>query len=424
MSHAILEHNRGRDHGFADGIIITPSHNPPEDGGFKYNAINGGPADTDVTSWIEKRSNEILAGGNSEVRRASLQGPSGSFVVLFDFHSQYIDALGDAIDLETIRDAGIRIGVDPLGGASLPLWGPIADRYGLDIQIENKELDPTFGFMRVDRDGRIRMDCSSPWAMAGLVELKDKYDVAFANDPDADRHGIVVPDKGLLNPNHFLSVAIQYLLETRENWSPSSHVGKTLVTSSMVDRVLGEKGRTPYEVPVGFKWFSSGLFDGSLCFGGEESAGASFLRFDGTPWSTDKDGLLLCLLAAEITARTGMDPGRHYARLEEKFGSPVYRRIEAPADHEQKAKLKQLSAESVKADDLAGDPIQSKLVRAPGNDAPIGGLKVTTENGWFAARPSGTEDIYKIYAESFKSEEHVEKILEDAQAIVDDALRT
>lgn len=423
MSHAILKHNHGRDHGLADGIIITPSHNPPEDGGFKYNETNGGPADTDITSWIEKRANDILSNGNREVLCASIDGPASSFLVECDFHAHYVETLGEVVDLDTIRDSGIRIGVDPLGGASLPLWDPIADRYHLDIHVENATLDPTFSFMRIDRDGRIRMDCSSPWAMAGLIELKNKYDVAFANDPDADRHGIVVPGKGLLNPNHYLSVAIQYLLDTRVDWSVTSQVGKTLVTSSMVDRVLGAKNRIPYEVPVGFKWFSKGLFDGSLCFGGEESAGASFLRFDGTPWSTDKDGLILCLLAAEITARTDENPGEHYARLEERFGTPVYRRIEAPADHEQKAMLSRLSPESVDASELAGEPIESRLVRAPGNNAPIGGLKVTTENGWFAARPSGTEDIYKIYAESFKSEAHVENILEDAQAIVDAALK-
>jgi phosphoglucomutase len=423
MSHAILKHNHGRDHGLADGIVITPSHNPPEDGGFKYNETNGGPADTDITSWIEKRANDILSNGNREVLCASIDGPASSFLVECDFHAHYVETLGEVVDLDTIRDSGIRIGVDPLGGASLPLWDPIADRYHLDIHVENATLDPTFSFMRIDRDGRIRMDCSSPWAMAGLIELKNKYDVAFANDPDADRHGIVVPGKGLLNPNHYLSVAIQYLLDTRVDWSVTSQVGKTLVTSSMVDRVLGAKNRIPYEVPVGFKWFSKGLFDGSLCFGGEESAGASFLRFDGTPWSTDKDGLILCLLAAEITARTDENPGEHYARLEERFGTPVYRRIEAPADHEQKAMLSRLSPESVDASELAGEPIESRLVRAPGNNAPIGGLKVTTENGWFAARPSGTEDIYKIYAESFKSEAHVENILEDAQAIVDAALK-
>ena len=422
MSHAILEYNKTREQGLADGIIITPSHNPPEDGGFKYNATNGGPADTDATAWIEKRANEILLGGNNEVRRASTDGAKGSFLKERDFHALYVKQLSSVIDFDVIRDSKIRIGIDPLGGASLPLWKPIAEQYGLDVDLANDELDPTFGFMHVDRDGRIRMDCSSPWAMAGLVELKDNYDIAFGADPDADRHGIVTPTSGLLNPNHYLAVAIDYLLKNRPDWKDTAQVGKTLVTSSMIDRVLGELGRTPYEVPVGFKWFANGLFEGTLCFGGEESAGASFLRFNGDPWTTDKDGLLLCLLAAEITSRTGKNPGEHYARFEERFGSPVYKRIDAPADHEQKAKLKQLSPENVTASELAGETIESRLVSAPGNDAPIGGLKVTTENGWFAARPSGTEDIYKIYAESFRDEDHLDAILQDAQKIVDKAL--
>lgn len=422
ISHAILEHNRGRTDQLADGIIITPSHNPPEDGGFKYNATNGGPADTEVTSWIQERANEILVGGNCETQRSSAEGTSKAYLKITDFHGPYIEMLNEVLDLDVIRDSEIRIGVDPLGGSSLPLWLPIAERYGLELEVVNDQLDPAFGFMHVDKDGRIRMDCSSQWAMAGLVDLKDQFDIAFGNDPDADRHGVVVPGAGLLNPNHFLSVAIDYLIGTREQWIPSMGVGKTVVTSSMIDRVLGKHGRTPYEVPVGFKWFSGGLFDGSLCFGGEESAGASFLRFNGTPWSTDKDGLILALLAAEITARTGSHPGEHYERLKQEFGAPVYRRIDAPANLEQKARLKKLSADDVDAKELAGEPITDTLVTASGNDAPIGGLKVTSENGWFAARPSGTEDIYKIYAESFRDEAHLEVILQDAQAIVDGAL--
>ena len=420
VSHAILEHNRGRTEGLADGIVITPSHNPPEDGGFKYNAVNGGPADTVATSWIERRANEILEDDNRSVKRCSSKG--SRFLQEVDFHAAYIEQLDQVVDMAAIRDAGTRIGVDPLGGASVPLWEPIAQRYGLNLEVTNDRIDPTFGFMHVDRDGRIRMDCSSPHAMAGLLKLKDDYAVAFGNDPDADRHGIVVPGAGLMNPNHYLSVAIDYLRSTRDGWDRSAGVGKTIVTSGMVDRVLGRHGMTPYEVPVGFKWFAGGLFDGSLCFGGEESAGASFLRFDGTPWSTDKDGLILCLLAAEITATTGSDPGEHYRKLESEFGTPVYRRIDAPADLEQKNRLKKLSEADVEADQLAGESITSIMVTAPGNDAPIGGLKVTTENGWFAARPSGTEDIYKIYAESFRDEAHIDRIMSDAQAIVDGAL--
>ncbi|MEC9233295.1 MAG: phosphoglucomutase (alpha-D-glucose-1,6-bisphosphate-dependent), partial [Planctomycetota bacterium] len=422
VSHAILEHNRERTTGLADGIVITPSHNPPEDGGFKYNAVNGGPADTVATSWIERRANEILEGGNGSVRRVSREGDSRHLLREVDFHGPYIAQLDQVIDMEVIREAGTRIGVDPLGGASVPLWAPIAERYGLDLVVTNDRIDGTFGFMHVDRDGKIRMDCSSPHAMAGLLELASGYEVAFGNDPDADRHGVVVPGRGLLNPNHYLAVAIDYLLATRDRWRETAGIGKTIVTSGMVDRVLGRHGRVPYEVPVGFKWFSSGLFEGSLCFGGEESAGASFLRFDGSPWSTDKDGIILCLLAAEITARTGTDPGGHYAALEAEFGAPVYRRIDAPADLEQKTRLKALSEADVHADELAGEPITAKLVDAPGNGAPIGGLKVTTEHGWFAARPSGTEDIYKIYAESFRDEDHLERLLEDAQSLVDAAL--
>ena len=422
MSHAILEHNQGRSEGLADGIVITPSHNPPEDGGFKYNAVNGGPADTVATSWIEQRANQILEAGNKAVKRCSVEGRGARFLTEVDFHRAYIEQLDQVLDMAAIRDAGTRIGVDPLGGASVPLWEPIADQYGLNLEVTNDEVDPTFGFMHVDRDGRIRMDCSSPHAMAGLLTLKDDYAVAFGNDPDADRHGVVVPGMGLMNPNHYLSVAIDYLRETRSGWDRATGVGKTIVTSGMVDRVLARRGLEAYEVPVGFKWFAGGLFDGTLCFGGEESAGASFLRFDGTPWSTDKDGLIMCLLAAEITATTGIDPGEHYRKLESEFGAPVYRRIDAPADLEQKNRLKKLSEADVEADQLAGESIDSIMVKAPGNGAPIGGLKVETENGWFAARPSGTEDIYKIYAESFRDESHLERIMSDAQAIVDGAL--
>ena len=422
MSHAILEHNRGRKDGLADGIVITPSHNPPEDGGFKYNAVNGGPADTTATSWIEKRANQILEDENRSVKRCSIEGAGSRFLEEVDFHHAYIEQLDQVLDMKAIRDARTHIGVDPLGGASVPLWEPIAERYGLNLEVTNNQVDPTFGFMHVDRDGRIRMDCSSPHAMAGLLKLKDDYAVAFGNDPDADRHGVVVPGVGLMNPNHYLSVAIDYLRETRTNWNQDTGVGKTIVTSGMVDRVLNRRGLTPYEVPVGFKWFAGGLFDGTLCFGGEESAGASFLRFDGTPWSTDKDGLIMCLLAAEITATTGIDPGAHYQRLESEFGAPVYRRIDAPANLEQKNRLKKLSEADVEADELAGESITSIMVNAPGNGAPIGGLKVETKNGWFAARPSGTEDIYKIYAESFRDESHLEQIMSDAQDLVDGAL--
>lgn len=421
LSHAILEYNAGREKGHADGIIITPSHNPPEDGGFKYNGTDGGPANTTATTWIEHRANEILKDDNRSVRlTARVTGSDKVHEV--DFHHGYIERLGEILDMEAIRNARVRIGVDPLGGASLPLWAPIAERWQLDLTVLNDALDPTFGFMHVDGDGKIRMDCSSAHAMAGMLAIKNDYDVSFGNDPDADRHGVVVPGRGLLNPNHYLAVAIGHLIDTRTDWPAGIDVGKTIVTSGMVDRVLARRGRTPWEVPVGFKWFSGGLFDGSLCFGGEESAGASFLRFDGRPWSTDKDGLVMCLLAAEITATTGKDPGQHYDELEKDFGAPVYRRINASASFEEKSRLKKLSPDDVAADTLAGETITSKMVAAPGNDAPIGGLKVTTEHGWFAARPSGTEDIYKIYAESFRDEAHVETILSEAQSIVDDAL--
>lgn len=417
ISHAILEHNRDHPNALADGILITPSHNPPEDGGFKYNPTNGGPADTDVTSWIQNRANDLLENGNRNVKQSG-----GAHAIATDFHGPYIEGLTSILDMEAIRSSGLRLGVDPLGGASQPLWPRIGERFGLDLTIVNNTIDPTFSFMHVDRDGKIRMDPSSPWAMAGLLELAGQFELAFGCDPDADRHGIVVPKYGLMNPNHFLAVAIDYLIKTRgETWG-SRNFGKTIVTSAMIDRVLGAHGRVPYEVPVGFKWFAGGLFDGSLAFGGEESAGASFLRRDGTAWSTDKDGLLMCLLAAEITATTNCNPGEHYAALEAQHGSPCYRRTDAPASHEQKTRLKGLDQSDVTAHELAGDPISAILTRAPGNNAPIGGLKVQTENGWFAARPSGTEDIYKIYAESFRDEAHLKRILDDAQALVDQAL--
>jgi phosphoglucomutase len=421
ISRAILTHNRGRQPsaGQADGIIITPSHNPPSDGGFKYNPPNGGPADTDVTSAIQDRANELLKSGNRGVKRAAGNGPTIREV---DFVEPYVRDLANAIDMRAIKGAKVRIGVDPLGGASLKYWEPIRDAYGLDLTVVNDKLDPRFAFMTLDHDGKIRMDCSSPHAMAGLVRLKDKFDVAFANDPDADRHGIVTPSAGLMNPNHYLAVAIGYLLTHRPSWPTSAAVGKTLVSSSMIDRVVAKLGRKLSEVPVGFKWFAGGLFDGTMCFGGEESAGASFLRTDGTVWTTDKDGPLLCLLAAEIKATTGKDPGEHYAELTREFGAPAYTRIDAPATPEQKAAFKKLTPEAVKATELAGEPITAKLTKAPGNNASIGGLKITTQNGWFAARPSGTENIYKIYAESFRDKAHLEAIVAEAQQIVTRAL--
>ena len=424
VSHAILIYNRGRKDHLADGIVITPSHNPPEDGGFKYNPTNGGPADSDVTGWIEKRANELLKTGNAGVKRvaydAALKAPTTHQE---DFVMRYVTDLKNVVDLDIVRSAGLKMGVDPLGGASQPYWEPINSTYGLDLTIVNKKIDPTFSFMTVDHDGKIRMDCSSPYAMASLVRLKDQYDIAFGNDTDADRHGIVTPSAGLLNPNHYLAVAIQYLLTHREQWSANAAVGKTLVSSNMIDRVVNKLGRKLWEVPVGFKWFAPGLFDGSCCFGGEESAGASFLRRDGTVWSTDKDGLIMGLLAAEMTARTGKDPGEHFRALADEFGMPYYTRIDAAAGPEQKAKLSKLSPESVRESTLAGEAITAKLTRAPGNGAAIGGLKVASANGWFAARPSGTENIYKIYAESFKSESHLEAIVDEAQQIVNNALR-
>ncbi len=422
ISHAILVFNRGRTAGLADGIVVTPSHNPPEDGGIKYNPPHGGPADIDATGWIERRANELLEGGNTGIRRI----PFERAIRVTSTHAQdfvlpYVRDLRNVVDMDAIRDARLTLAVDPLGGAAQPYWEPINHVYGLEIAVVNPRLDPRFAFMTVDHDGAIRMDCSSPYAMAGLVALRDRYRVAFGNDPDADRHGIVTPSAGLLNPNHYLAVAIHYLLTHRPRWPARAAVGKTLVSSSMIDRVVQRLGRGLYESPVGFKWFVPGLFAGALCFGGEESAGASFLRHDGTVWTTDKDGPIMALLAAEITARTGRDPGEHYRTLTAEFGAPYYTRVDAPATPEQKARLQQLSPETLTAATLAGEPILATLTRAPANDAPLGGLKVVTASGWFAARPSGTENVYKIYAESFKDEGHLRAILTEAQAIVDGA---
>jgi phosphoglucomutase len=424
VSRLILEAN-GRTAGHqADGILITPSHNPPEDGGFKYNPPNGGPADTDVTGWIQDRANGILREGNRPVKRISIdQAITASTTHQADLVTPYVEALSQAIDFAAIRQAGLRIGVDPMGGSSVQYWVPIAERYGVDITVVNTTVDPTFRFMTLDHDGRIRMDCSSPWAMAGLVGLKDRFDIAFGNDPDADRHGIVTRSRGLLNPNHYLAVAIHYLLGHRGRWPGRSRVGKTLVSSALIDRVVADLGRELLEVPVGFKWFTPGLFDGSCCFGGEESAGASFLQLDGGVWTTDKDGMLLGLLAAEITAVTGKDPGILYQELTARLGAPVYTRIDTPCTPEEKAAFKRLTPEAVTATTLAGDPILARLTRAPGNGAPIGGLKVTTENGWFAARPSGTENVYKVYAESFQHEPHLARIVKEARSIVSKALQ-
>ena len=423
ISHAILVYNRERKVHLADGIVVTPSHNPPEDGGFKYNPPDGGPADTDVTRWIQDRANELLRGGNAGVKRVGLGAAMTAATTREeDLVLPYVNDLRNVVDMEAIRAAGLRLAVDPLGGAAVHYWEPINAVYRLNITVVNPSVDPTFSFMTVDHDGKIRMDCSSPYAMARLVGLKDQYRVAFANDPDADRHGIVTPSVGLMNPNHYLAVAIQYLLTHRPRWPASAAVGKTLVSSSMIDRVVAKLGRRLCETPVGFKWFAPGLLDGSFCFGGEESAGASFLRFDGTAWTTDKDGPILNLLAAEITARTGRDPGEHYAELTAEFGAPCYTRIDAAATPEQKARLGKLSPESVTASMLAGEAIVAKLTKAPGNGAAIGGLKVVAASGWFAARPSGTENIYKIYAESFKDERHLQAIVDEAQQIVNSAL--
>ena len=423
ISHAILTHNRGGDHGTADGIVVTPSHNPPEDGGFKYNPPHGGPADTDVTSWIEREANALLdAGLHGIPLRSSERGAAAGTVHGHDYVSAYVGDLPAVVDLETIRANGVRLGVDPLGGASLAYWEAVAERHGLDLTIVNDAIDPTFHFVPADWDGRIRMDCSSPYAMAHLTELRDRFDVAFANDPDADRHGIVTPQAGLMNPNHYLAACVAYLFGGQREWSPSVAVGKTVVSSSIVDRVAADLGRRLVEVPVGFKWFVGGLLDGSLGFGGEESAGASFLRRDGSVWTTDKDGLILCLLAAEMTARGGSDPGELHRRLTERVGASVYRRVDVAATPAEKAVLQRLSPEHVRATELAGEPIEAVLTNAPGNGAPIGGLKVVAEHGWFAARPSGTENVHKIYAESFAGGEHLARILAAAEAVVRAAL--
>ncbi len=425
ISWAILTYNRGRKEHLADGIVVTPSHNPPEDGGFKYNPTNGGPADTSITRWIQDRANELLRGGNAGVKRVAVaEAVKAATTHQDDFVLPYVRDLRNVVDMNAIRAAGLKLAVDPLGGAARPYWEPINSVYHLDIAIVNPAIDPTFSFMTVDHDGKIRMDCSSPYAMARLVGLKERYQVAFANDPDSDRHGIVTPSAGLMNPNHYLVVAIGYLLTHRPRWSAQAVVGKTLVSSSMIDRVVKKLGRRLSEVPVGFKWFAPGLFDGSCCFGGEESAGASFLRRDGSVWTTDKDGLIMALLAGEITARTRKDPGEHYRELTAEFGTPYYTRIDAAATPAQKAKLGELSPEAVKESNLAGEPIIAKLTRAPGNNAPIGGLKVVAASGWFAARPSGTENIYKIYAESFKDQAHLEALVSEAQAMVNNALRS
>ena len=423
ISHAILVYNRGRSEHLADGIVITPSHNPPEDGGFKYNPPEGGPADTDVTGWVQNRANDLLRSGNKDVKRVPFEKAIRAATThQEDFVLPFVRDLKNVVDMDAIRSARLKLGADPLGGASLPYWDPINSIYGLEVQVVNRKIDPTFSFMTVDHDGKIRMDCSSPYAMARLVGLKDQFRLAFGNDTDADRHGVVSPTAGLMNPNHYLAVAIRYLLTHRPQWRQDVIVGKTLVSSSMIDRVVNQLGRRLSEVPVGFKWFVPGLVDGTFCFGGEESAGASFLRQDGTAWATDKDGLIMVLLAAEITARTGKDPGEHYRELTAEFGAPYYTRIDAPATPEQKAKLEKLSPTAVKESDLAGELITAKLTKAPGNQAPIGGLKVTAKSGWFAARPSGTENIYKIYAESFKSESHLDAILSEAREIVNNAL--
>jgi phosphoglucomutase len=424
ISHAILTHNRGKTTGLADGIVITPSHNPPRDGGIKYNPPNGGPADLEVTQAIEERANALLKEGLAKVGRTPYDKAIKAISTkVQDLITPYVQDLRTIVDVAALRSAGLKLAVDPMGGASVAYWEPIRAMYGLNLTVINPNVDPTFRFLPLDHDGQIRMDCSSPYAMANLVAVKDTYDLAFANDTDADRHGIVTKSAGLLNPNQFLAVAIQYLFTHRPSWPQYSAVGKTLVSSGMIDRVAKMLGRKLVEVPVGFKWFVSGLYDGSLGFGGEESAGASFLRRNGTVWTTDKDGLLMCLLAAEITARTGNDPGFLYQQLTGRFGTPHYKRLDQPATPEQKEKLKKLAPESVAAPTLAGEPISAKLTKAPGNNADIGGLKVVAENGWFAARPSGTENVYKIYAESFKDEKHLDQILNEAATIVNEALK-
>lgn len=425
ISRAILVYNR--DHGArrADGVVVTPSHNPPADGGIKYNPPHGGPADTDVTGWIQDRANDLLGAGNAGVRRMSYDAAmQATSLHQEDLVEPYVADLGNVIDMDAVREAGLSIGVDPLGGAAVAYWPRIAAHYGLDLTVVNPRVDPTFGFMTLDHDGKIRMDCSSPYAMANLVKLKDRFDIAWGNDADVDRHGIVTPSAGLMNPNHYLAVAIDYLIRHRPQWPASATVGKTLVSSAIIERVVTALGRTVYEVPVGFKWFSPGLYAGTLCFGGEESAGASFLRRDGSVWTTDKDGIILGLLAAEIRAVTGKDPGEHYRLLTEQFGTPCYTRIDAPASPAQKAAFRKLLPEAVSATTLAGDPITGKLTRAPGNDADIGGLKVVSTGGWFAARPSGTENVYKLYAESFSDTTHLQAIVAQAQEILTQALGT
>ncbi|MGW8798043.1 phosphoglucomutase (alpha-D-glucose-1,6-bisphosphate-dependent) [Streptomyces sp. NPDC055775] len=423
VSHAILTHNRGRTSGLADGVVVTPSHNPPGDGGFKYNPPNGGPAGSEATGWIQERANEIIAGGMKDVRRLpyvrALAAPTTS---TYDFLGSYVADLPSVLDLDAVRAAGVRIGADPLGGASVAYWGRIAEQHRLDLTVVNPLTDPTWRFMSLDWDGRIRMDCSSPYAMASLIEQRDRYQIATGNDADADRHGIVTPDAGLMNPNHYLSVAINYLFAHRAQWPAAAGIGKTLVSSGMIDRVAADLGRQLVEVPVGFKWFVDGLVDGSFGFGGEESAGASFLRRDGSVWTTDKDGIILALLASEILAVTEKSPSEQYAALTARFGEPAYARIDAPADREQKAVLAKLSPEQITADTLAGEPVTAVLTSAPGNGAPIGGIKVTTENAWFAARPSGTEDVYKIYAESFLGSDHLGRVQDEAKAVVSAAL--
>lgn len=418
ISHAILVYNRHSEVEQADGVVITPSHNPPEDGGFKYNMPHGGPADSDTTKHIEKRANEMLSSGLKDVVKMDFEDAlSGPHVVFHDYITPYVDDLAQVINMDAIRDSGLKIGVDPMGGSGVHYWQPIAEKYGLNLTLVNKEVDPTFRFMRVDKDGKIRMDCSSPYAMAGLIDLKDSFDIAFGNDPDFDRHGIVTRS-GLMNPNHYLSVAVWYLFNNRPQWSRDAKIGKTLVSSSMIDHIGKAISREVSEVPVGFKWFVDGLHSGVYGFGGEESAGASFLQMDGAPWSTDKDGIIMNLLAAEITAVTGKDPSEHYSDFESKYGSPVYERLDAPANAEQKKILANLDADAIKTDTFAGEPILAKLTHAPGNGAAIGGLKVVTENGWFAARPSGTEDIYKIYTESFKGTKHLKQIQQEAQELI------
>jgi phosphoglucomutase len=424
ISHAILTHNRGRQSGLADGIVITPSHNPPEDGGFKYNPPEGGPADVQATGWIEDRANDYLRATLKGVKRTPFGKALRSATTHeHDYVGPYVDDLAHVLDMEAIRSSGIRVGVDPMGGASLPFWDPVAERYGISLDVVNRDVDPTFGFMTVDKDGKIRMDCSSPCAMARLIGLKDRYDIAFGTDPDSDRHGIVTRSAGLMNPNHYLAVAIWYLFQNRPGWRRDAAVGKTLVSSSLIDRVAAHLGRKLTEVPVGFKWFVDGLLDGSCGFGGEESAGATFLRTDGTVWTTDKDGLIMGLLAAEITAKTGRDPGKHYEELAARFGSPLYERLDVAASSEQKALLEKLSPGQVGASELAGEAITATFTEAPGNGKPIGGLKVVTRDGWFAARPSGTENIYKIYTESFKDRTHLVRIQEEARAIIDEVFR-